>query len=60
MPPTTSGQSSRDNDVPEYRSTLVFADPEDGNQLKGIEAVDSADVLLVSEVFAAVQDEDAG
>lgn len=32
----------------DYRTTFVFADPDDSNRLQGIEAVDSADVLLVS------------
>lgn len=32
----------------DYQSTFVFADPKDANRLVGIEAVKSADVLLVS------------
>ena len=32
----------------EYRTTFVFADPDDPNRLVGIDAVDDADVLLVS------------
>jgi type 1 glutamine amidotransferase len=32
----------------DYRTTFVFADPDDHNRLVGIEAVDSADLLIVS------------
>jgi type 1 glutamine amidotransferase len=32
----------------DYRTTLVFADPQDANRLAGIEAVEQADVLLIS------------
>ncbi len=32
----------------DYRSTFVFADPQDANHLVGIDAVKSADVLVVS------------
>lgn len=32
----------------EYRTTFVFADPDDPNRLVGIDAVDDADVLVVS------------
>lgn len=32
----------------DYRTTFVFADPDDRNQLVGIEAVESADLLIVS------------
>ncbi len=32
----------------DYRTTMVFADPDDRNRLVGIEAVKEADVLLVS------------
>ncbi len=31
-----------------YRTTFVFADPDDGNRMVGIEAIDTADLLLVS------------
>ncbi len=46
--PTNRCRRLRSSDLPHCRTSFVVADPQDPNRLRGIEAVDTADVLVVS------------